>query len=45
MFVIKIYAPNEKKSFMSIAGEWSGLMESKLNNDGHKGVCFFVFFF
>ncbi|KAJ6649785.1 Oxysterol-binding protein-related protein 9, partial [Pseudolycoriella hygida] len=33
----EIYAPNEKKSFLSVSGEWSGLMESKLNSsDGNK---------
>ena len=31
----EIYAPNEKKSFLSIYGEWSGLMEAKYN-DGSK---------
>lgn len=31
----EIYAPNEKKSFLSIYGEWSGLMEAKYN-DGTK---------
>lgn len=31
----ELYAPNEKKSFMTIAGEWSGLMEVK-NSDGQK---------
>lgn len=31
----EIYAPNEKKSFLSIYGEWSGLMEAKWN-DGTK---------
>lgn len=25
----EIYSPNEKKPFISIAGEWSGLMEAK----------------
>lgn len=36
----QIYAPNDKKSFMTVTGEWSGLMESKLNNvtDGSKQV-------
>lgn len=28
----ELYAPNEKKSFLSIAGEWSGLMEVKGND-------------
>lgn len=31
----EVYAPNEKKSFLTITGEWSGLMEAKWN-DGHK---------
>ncbi|XP_070499509.1 oxysterol-binding protein-related protein 9 isoform X2 [Chironomus tepperi] len=31
----EVYAPNEKKSFLSIYGEWSGLMEAKWN-DGTK---------
>lgn len=31
----EIYAPNEKKSFLSINGEWSGLMEAKWN-DGSR---------
>lgn len=31
----EIYSPNEKKSFMSVSGEWSGLMEAKYN-DGAK---------
>lgn len=30
-----IFAPNEKKPFLSIAGEWSGLMEAKWN-DGNQ---------
>jgi oxysterol-binding protein-related protein 9/10/11 len=34
-FVRQIYAPNEKKSFLSIYGEWSGLMEAKWN-DGSR---------
>lgn len=25
----EVYAPNEKKSFLSVSGEWSGLMEAK----------------
>lgn len=37
----EVYAPNEKKSFLSVTGEWSGLMESKFNlNDGNKQVGF-----
>lgn len=31
----EVYSPNEKKSFLSIYGEWSGLMEAKYN-DGTK---------
>lgn len=31
----ELYGPNEKKSFMTINGEWSGLMEVK-NSDGQK---------
>lgn len=31
----EVYAPNEKKSFLSVSGEWSGLMEAKYN-DGHN---------
>lgn len=31
----EIYAPNEKKSFLSVYGEWSGLMEAKWN-DGSR---------
>jgi oxysterol-binding protein-related protein 9/10/11 len=31
----EVYAPNEKKSFLSIYGEWSGLMEAKWN-DGSR---------
>lgn len=31
----EVYAPNDKKSFLSIFGEWSGLMEAKYN-DGTK---------
>lgn len=30
----EIFGPNEKKSFMSITGEWSGAMEYKLNDSG-----------
>lgn len=38
----EVYAPNEKKSFLSVFGEWSGLMESKYNsNDGNKQVNYF----
>uniref|UniRef100_T1GRJ2 Oxysterol-binding protein n=1 Tax=Megaselia scalaris TaxID=36166 RepID=T1GRJ2_MEGSC len=28
----EIYAPTEKKSFVSISGEWNGLMEAKWND-------------
>lgn len=31
----EVYAPHEKKSFMSVSGDWSGLMEYKMN-DGSK---------
>ncbi|XP_058833218.1 oxysterol-binding protein-related protein 9 isoform X3 [Topomyia yanbarensis] len=30
----EIYSPNDKKSFVSITGEWSGLMEYKFNDGG-----------
>lgn len=32
----EVYAPNEKKSFLSISGEWSGLMEAKYNDGPNK---------
>lgn len=32
----EVYAPNEKKSFLSVSGEWSGLMEAKYNDGSHK---------
>lgn len=32
----EVYAPNEKKSFMTVTGEWSGLMEAKMNNSSEK---------
>lgn len=32
----EIYAPNDKRSFMTIAGEWSGLMEAKYNDNNGK---------
>ncbi|KAI8117469.1 hypothetical protein FF38_13358 [Lucilia cuprina] len=35
----EIYSPNEKKPFVSIAGEWSGLMEAKWH-DTHKTEVF-----
>lgn len=38
----EIYSPNDKKSFISIAGEWSGLMEYKFN-DGSKPSKFETF--
>lgn len=34
----EVYAPNEKKSFLSINGEWSGLMEAKYNDGPHKSA-------
>lgn len=37
---MQIYSPNEKKSFMSIVGEWSGLMETKSNGDKQKNEVF-----
>lgn len=37
----EVYAPNEKKSFLSVNGEWSGAMEAKWN-DGHKKSEVFV---
>uniref|UniRef100_A0A1S4GPH1 Oxysterol-binding protein n=1 Tax=Anopheles gambiae TaxID=7165 RepID=A0A1S4GPH1_ANOGA len=38
----EIYGPNDKKSFISISGEWSGLMEYKYN-DGSKPSKFETF--
>ncbi|XP_065077737.1 oxysterol-binding protein-related protein 9 [Ochlerotatus camptorhynchus] len=38
----EIYSPNEKKSFISIVGEWSGLMEYKFN-DGKQPSKFETF--
>ncbi|XP_058053836.1 oxysterol-binding protein-related protein 9 isoform X2 [Anopheles bellator] len=38
----EIYGPNDKKSFLSISGEWSGLMEYKFN-DGSKPSKFETF--
>ncbi|XP_053689363.1 oxysterol-binding protein-related protein 9 isoform X2 [Sabethes cyaneus] len=38
----EIYAPSDKKSFVSISGEWSGLMEYKFN-DGSKPSKFETF--
>uniref|UniRef100_A0A182WKB7 Oxysterol-binding protein n=1 Tax=Anopheles minimus TaxID=112268 RepID=A0A182WKB7_9DIPT len=38
----EIYGPNDKKSFISISGEWSGLMEYKFN-DGSKPSKFETF--
>lgn len=32
----EIFAPNEKKSFMSVYGEWSGAMEYKINDGNGK---------
>lgn len=37
----EIYAPNEKKSFCSITGEWNGVMEAKWN-DGSKKTEVFI---
>lgn len=37
----EVYAPNEKKSFLSVNGEWSAAMEAKWN-DGHKKPEVFV---
>ncbi|XP_037944350.1 oxysterol-binding protein-related protein 9 isoform X2 [Teleopsis dalmanni] len=34
----EIYAPNEKKPFLSIAGEWSGLMEAKWHDKNKTEV-------
>lgn len=34
----EVYAPNEKKSFLSISGEWSGLMEAKYNDGPNKST-------
>ncbi|XP_023158612.1 oxysterol-binding protein-related protein 9 isoform X2 [Ceratitis capitata] len=34
----EIYAPNEKKPFVSIAGEWSGLMEAKWHDKNKTEV-------
>lgn len=36
----EIYAPNEKKSFVSIAGEWSGLMEAKWSESQKQSEVF-----
>lgn len=38
----EIYAPNEKKSFLSIYGEWSGLMEAKWNDGSRSKAEVFV---
>lgn len=40
LFSLQIFAPSEKKSFMSIVGEWSGLMEAKMNSDKQKSEVF-----
>lgn len=32
----EVYAPNEKKSFLSITGEWSGSMEAKYNDGTNR---------
>lgn len=34
----EVYAPSEKKSFLSIWGEWNGLMEAKYNDISHKAT-------
>ncbi|KAL5286799.1 OSBPL9 family protein [Megaselia abdita] len=34
----EVYAPNEKKSFVSISGEWNGLMEAKWNESKRTEV-------
>ncbi|XP_055380120.1 oxysterol-binding protein-related protein 9 isoform X2 [Condylostylus longicornis] len=37
----EIFSPNEKKPFVSVAGEWSGLMEAKWNDGSrHKPEVF-----
>lgn len=38
----EIYAPNDRKSFLTIQGEWSGLMESKWNDGSKAGPEVFV---
>lgn len=43
----EIYSPNEKKPFISIAGEWSGLMEAKWhdkNVNQYNHLIFDVFY-
>lgn len=42
LHLFQIYSPSEKKSFLSIVGEWSGLMEYKFN-DGSKPSKFETF--
>lgn len=42
IFYIQIYSPNEKKPFVSIAGEWSGLMEAKWH-DTHVMYFFMLY--
>lgn len=37
----EVYAPSEKKSFLSVNGEWSGTMEAKWN-DGQKKSELFI---
>lgn len=32
----EVYAPNEKKSFLSVSGEWSGLMEAKCTDASRR---------
>lgn len=36
----EVYAPNEKKSFLSVNGEWSGAMEAKWNDVNKKTELF-----
>lgn len=38
----EVYAPNEKKPFVSIAGEWSGLMEAKWHDSSKNKTEVFV---
>lgn len=54
-YLFQIYSPNEKKPFVSIAGEWSGLMEAKwhdtnvmytniYSNPSNMSVLWIIFF-
>lgn len=36
----EVYAPNEKKSFLTVNGEWSGAMEAKWNDAQKKSEVF-----